>query len=175
MPDLVANGIALFLAWVFGSGAVHKIRHAAHYRPLVGRYLNVERVPAGVVHGIAALELTIALALLSPGSVGTAGLAGAAALLFAYAGLIGLQLAQGRTDMKCGCSGPASDVAVSPALVLRNLACAALALMALLPATEIDGGAMGILFSLSLAAFAIVVYLACEQLLANGQQMAGGR
>ena len=159
MPDLVANAIALFLAWMFGVAAVHKFGHAGHYRRLVGSYLDTASVPAGAVYTIAALELTLALALLIPGVAGAVGLPGAAALLVAYAGLMGLQLARGRADMKCGCAGPAADVTISPALVVRNLVCAALALAATMPALEVSVGMTGILFSLLLAIFAIVVYL----------------
>ena len=172
VPDLIATGVAWFLAWLFGTAAFHKVRNIEFYQRLMGTYLNDSPVDSVFVRLVAALELGLSLAMLLPQSR-WAGLAAAALALIAYACLMGLQLARGRADMKCGCAGPASDTTISPALVLRNVACAALALLAMSPTISVDSGLAGIGLALFVATFAAVTYLGSEQLIANAQQMAG--
>jgi hypothetical protein len=123
---------------------------------------------------VAVLELTIALALLLP-MTASAGLRAAAAVLALYAALMTWQLIRGRRELRCGCAGPASELAVSPALVGRNLVCAGLALLALAPRTETVAGAAGLGLSLYVAVFLIILYLCSEQIVSNSQQMARGK
>jgi hypothetical protein len=172
LPDLIAIGVAWFLAWLFGTAALHKARNIEHYRRLMGKYLDGAPVSSLMVWLLAALEVSFALAMLVP-QTQWAGLAATALLLVAYAGLMGLQLARGRADMKCGCAGPASDTTISPALVLRNLGCAAMALLAMAPTISVDAGVAGIGLALFVATFAALAYLGSDQLIANAQQMAG--
>jgi hypothetical protein len=75
--------------------------------------------------------------------------------------------------MACGCAGPDSALAVSPALVVRNLVCAALALLALLPSAIISAGMLDFGLSLSCAIFLSLLYLCSDQIIANAQYMAG--
>lgn len=172
VPDLVATGVAWFLAWLLGSAAFHKARNIEQYQRLMGKYLNDSAVGSVFVWLVAAVELCMTLAMLLP-QTRWAGLAAAALLLIAYAGMMGVQLAKGRADMKCGCAGPASDTTISPTLVLRNLACAALALVAMSPTISVDSSAAGTGLALFVATFAALTYLGSEQLIANAQQMAG--
>lgn len=172
MPDLIVMGIGWFLAWLFGTAAVHKLRNIGHYRRLMGKYLDGGPVAPVFVWLVAAVEMSLAIAVVLP-QTQRIGLASTALLLIAYAGLMGLQLARGRADMKCGCAGPASDTTISPALVLRNLACAVLALVAMAPNVSVDAGVAGIGLALFVASFAALAYLGSEQLIANAQQMAG--
>lgn len=172
VPDLIADGVAWFLAWLFGTAALHKARNIEHYRRLMGKYLNGSPVGPVFVWLVASVELSVALTMLLPQTRWT-GLAGTALLLIAYASLMGVQLARGRADMKCGCAGPASDTTISPALMLRNLACAALALVAMTPNISVDAGVAGVGLALFVATFAALTYLGSEQLIANAQHMAG--
>ena len=172
MPDLIAMGVGWFLAWLFGTAALHKARNIAHYQRLMGKYLNDSPVAPVFVWLVAAVEMSLAIAMLLPQTQRT-GLVATALLLIAYAGLMSLQLARGRADMKCGCAGPASDTTISPALVLRNLACAALALVAMAPNVSVDAGVAGVGLALFVASFAALAYLGSEQLIANAQHMAG--
>ena len=172
LPDLIANGLAWFLAWLFARAAVHKLTAAGYYGPLIHRYLPA--IPAGKawVLLVAATEAGIALALLLPQS--RAGALGAAAmLLLAYAALMAGQILSGRTDMACGCAGPDSSLGVSWALVVRNGICAALALLATTAANAATGGWAGIALSCFVAVFAALVYATCEQIISNAQWMAG--
>lgn len=174
MPDLIVVGIALFLSWLFGSAALHKWRNVGHYRQLMARYLNGAGVSGVQVRLVAMVELTCVLLLLVP-VTRQAGLLVAAVLLLSYAALMGLQLARGRADMKCGCAGPASDVTISPALVARNSITAVLAAGAMLPSASIEAGVAGIGLALFVAVFTTLLYLGSEQLIVNAQQMAGER
>jgi uncharacterized membrane protein len=167
-------GVAWFLAWLLGTAALHKARNAEHYQRLMGKYLSGLPVGPVLVWLVAAIELSLALAMLLP-QTQRAGLVGTSFLLLAYACMMSVQLARGRADMKCGCAGPASDTTISPTLVLRNLACAVLALLATTPTISMDAGVAGIGLALFVAAFAALIYLGSEQLIANGQQMAGER
>jgi hypothetical protein len=172
LPELISTGVAWFLAWLFGWAALHKFRAPAYYMRLI--QAHVPQLPGGslLVWVVAALELAIALALVVP-LWRTAGLQAGAALLVAYAALMSVQLARGVTDMQCGCAGPASSVSISVALVVRNLVCAALALLALAPLAGVPVGPPGTMLSAFVAGFAVLVYLCSEQLISNAQQMAG--
>jgi hypothetical protein len=172
LPELISTGVAWFLAWLFGWAALHKFRAPAYYGRLIRAHLPQLPAVAPLVRVVAVLELAIALALVVP-LWRTAGLQAGAALLVSYAALMALQLARGVTDMQCGCAGPASTVSISVALVVRNLVCAALALLALTPLAGVPVGAAGTMLSAFVAAFAVVIYLCSEQLISNAQQMAG--
>jgi hypothetical protein len=95
----------------------------------------------------------------------------AALLLLGYAGLMAWQILRGQVGMQCGCAGPDSQLAISWALVIRNTVCAGLALLAM------DSGAasgwLALALALLIAAFAVIVYETCEQLIGNAQWMAG--
>ena len=87
--------------------------------------------------------------------------------------MMAVQIKRGRDDIACGCAGPASILTVSPALVLRNLLCALLAVIAgLLP--ELSSPVLSA-YSLAggIAAFMVVLYICSDQLIANAQMMAG--
>ncbi len=172
MPDLITAGLAWFFAWLFAVAAVHKLRSPLYYQALLGSWFPALPGIRLVVFGVAGAELAIVVALLVPGSR-TAGLLVSALLLLVYAVAMGLQLASGRRDVKCGCAGPASSITVSAPLLLRNLICAFLALLALLPGRELSVGFAGLGLSLSVAGFLVAGYLNSEQLIANAQRLAG--
>jgi len=174
LPDLISIGLAWFLAWLFAAAALHKFRAPDDYRELLGAYLPGLPSSRVFVWLPASLELGLALLLLLP-QLRSVGLAGGALLLLAYAGLMGLQLARGNTDLKCGCAGAASSTTVSPVLVVRNLVCALLALAALAPSVLVSAGLAGMVLSIFIAVFSVVIYLSTEQIISNAQQIAGER
>jgi Methylamine utilisation protein MauE len=178
MPDLISSGVALFFAWLFALAGVHKLRSPAYYVDLLASYFpSLPASPAWLVAPVAALELAIAALLIFPQTLGL-GLLGCAAVLCIYAIAMALQIWRGKSDMACGCAGPASNLSVSPALVIRNLLCATLALcsFALLiqaQTASVEAGLVGYGLSAFVAGFMIVLYLCSDQLIANAQQMAG--
>jgi Methylamine utilisation protein MauE len=173
MPEFVAYGISGFIAWLMALAAWHKWSDPAAYRAVVVAYLGGAPVSAALVPLVAALEAGIALALLVPASRQLA-LVAAAALLLAYAALMGLQVLQGRRDLRCGCAGPDAAVTVSPVLVGRNLCCVALALAALQVQPTTAGAVSALLAASLLAVFLVLTYLCCEHLIGNAQRMAKG-
>ncbi len=177
LPEVVGVALAGFLAWLLATAGVHKLRHPARFSELAAQYLPQSLRPLwrdALVYPVGVLELAIALALLPPQTRQVAALV-AAAVLMSYALMMAWQLAQGRRDLRCGCAGPASDVLVSPALVLRNLLIAGFALLLVLPAGSFAPSAAGILLALCMAGFFIGLYLAAEQLISNSQHMARSR
>jgi hypothetical protein len=167
----VTTGVALFLCWLFGAAAVHKLRAPAYYTRLVSAYLPAEGVARVAVPVIALTELCLALALLLPASRSLA-LVAAAALLISYALSMAWQYLRGRADLECGCSGPAATITVGPALIVRNLVCAALAGSLVYSGSAVPE-TMGVVLAVFLALFLIFIYLCSDQIIANAQAMAG--
>jgi hypothetical protein len=173
MPDLISSGLALFFAWLFAVAGVHKLRSPGYYVDLMSSYLpSTSSSSALLIRFVAAIELSIAALLLLPQSR-VVGLLGCALLLSIYAFVMVLQIRRGMSDMACGCAGPASTLTVSPALVVRNVLCAALALFALGGTATVAAGLTGYGLSAFIASFMIILYLCSDQLIANAQQMAG--
>lgn len=171
MPTIISDGVAWFLVCLFVQAAWHKLGAPEYYRRLMTRYAG--RPGGGIaVWLVALLEAYIALSLLLPESR-AAGLAAAAGLLLAYGGLMAWQLLRGESNMQCGCAGPDSQLGVSWALVVRNGVCAGLALLAMTAGVTADAGWIGLVISLFVALFALLVYETSEQLISNAQWMAG--
>jgi hypothetical protein len=171
LPAMIGNGLAWFLLWLFAQAAYHKLGAPQYYRQLMTRYAG--GTAGGIaVWLVAAVEAGIALSLLVS-RWRTAGLAVAAALLLFYAGLMASQILRGSIGMQCGCAGPESQLGISWALVIRNLVCAGLALLAITSPAGGGGGWLGAGLSLFVAAFAALVYVTSEQIISNAQWMAG--
>lgn len=172
MPELIVTGLAWFFAWLFAVAAMHKLRDNGYYRGLLASWFP--GLPPGLplAYLAACSELLVVIMLLLP-ATRSAGLLASAMLLLVYALAMGVQLAEGRRDLKCGCAGPASNATISPALLIRNVLCAALALLAVVSVQDAAVTAAGVVLSLALAAFLIAGYLTSEQLITNAQLMGG--
>lgn len=171
MPAPVTTGVALFLCWIFGAAGIHKLQAPSYYSRLVTAYLPSPGLARVAVPAIALGELCVAVALLLP-AWRPLGLAAAAIVLAGYALSMAWQYLRGRADLECGCSGPASNVTVGPALILRNLVCAGLA-GSLVVSGNAPLGAMGMALAVFLALFLVFVYMCSDQIIANAQAMAG--
>jgi hypothetical protein len=131
------------LALLFLAAARHKLRDPRAFVATVRAYRLGPPWTAPFSAGVVVTaELAVPLLL---GVARTAGLLAAAALLLAYAGAIGINLARGRRDLDCGCFGPAVRRPIGGGLVARNLALAAVALAGLAPLSArawswVDGG-----------------------------------
>jgi hypothetical protein len=155
------------LALVFAQAAWHKLRGLGAFAAAVAAY---ELLPPSlaplVATQLAATELVLVGTLLLPPARAGASVA-AFALLCIYSAAIALNLARGRRDIDCGCTGPALRQRLSGWLLVRNAALGVLVLLGAAPAAQrmltladalpIAGGA--------LALFALV--LAANQLAAN--------
>ena len=141
MDPVLHRVLRVSLAGLFAVAASHKLRAPVPFAATLAGYALL---PAWALKPVAvvlpALEVALVLALLAPvpGAAAVAA-AGGAALLAVYSAAIGINLARGRTDIDCGCLGPAAaDGSVgsplSAGLLARNaalaLACCAVALPA---------------------------------------------
>lgn len=143
--ELVLRGA---LALLLGTGAVQKARDRASFRAAVEGYeLLPARAAAIAACAFPALEAALALALVVPLGLGVRGLAlGAAALLFTlYGTAIAINLARGRREIDCGCSGPAARIPLSGWLLARNALLVGAALACLGGATQRSLGAVDVL------------------------------
>lgn len=165
MLDPVADLIVrTALAWLMAAAAWHKRRDPVGFRQALAAY---EVWPAGGVAGFAVAvpvaEAALAAALVAPGWR-LVGLFGTAAVLSAYAVAMGVNLWRGRRDLDCGCGG--TPTPIGPWLIGRNLALAAVAVLASAPVASrplswVDGLSV-VAATLALAA----CWLAAEGLLA---------
>ena len=133
MDPVIDVTVRAALALLFLAAAGHKVRDLGRFRSTLAEYrlLPAALVPAGTVL-VVGTEAAIAVALVVPVLRVTA-LAAAAALLGLYGAAIAVNLARGRRDLDCGCTGPTVRRPISGWLVARNAALAAVALAAVTP------------------------------------------
>jgi len=155
------------LSLLFARAAAHKLADVGAFRRAVEGYRLVAppwTVPVGAA--LIAAEVAVAVGLWLPHVAPLAAL-GAAALLALYGGAMALNLARGRRDLDCGCTGPAHRQPIRPALVVRNALLAGAALVGALPA---GARALGWLDLVTVAAGAgalALCYAAADGLLAE--------
>ncbi len=127
--------LRLTLALIFATALTHKLKDPRAFGAAVADY---RLLPSALLMPVTAtlllLEVLVVLALVLPG-LGRFGAWAAAASLTLYAGAITINLARGRREIDCGCSGPALRQQLSEWLVLRNALLAVLAVLAAQPAT----------------------------------------
>jgi hypothetical protein len=125
----------LSLASLFLWSAAHKVRASADFRAALSAYRLVPTGALRTAHRLlVAMEVAISLALLVPGLAPGSALA-AAGLLCLYSAAILVNLVRGRREIDCGCAGLARSRPISPALLSRNAALVAAALLCVLPSS----------------------------------------
>ncbi len=163
------------LALVFAQAAWHKARDLGAFAAAVANY---ELIPSPLAP-LAATQLLVAEILLvgtlwlPPARTGAA--LAALALLALYAAAIAVNLARGRRDIDCGCTGPALRQPLSGWLLARNAALGALALATALPTEARTLGAADALPIAGGAAAGFALTLAANQLAANAPASRGLR
>lgn len=164
----LALALRFGLALLFASSAWHKLRDLDAFREALHAYRLVPEPllrPAVLALIGAELATSGALALSVFGGIP------AALLLSLYTFAIAANLARGRTEIDCGCFGPASRQPLSLALVVRNFGLIALALACVLP----EGArALVWLDGLTIAAFVglgVLLHGAVNTLLANAPRL----
>lgn len=170
MPEIDPIIIAIAhyaVALLFLSSAYAKATNFAVFRATLAEY---ELLPRGFVGFaaivFAALELLIGIAALIAGTAVVAMVA-AAVLLCVYALAIGINLARGRRDIDCGCTGPATRQLLSGWLLVRNAGLVAFtAIGAMAPTGRALLMADWVVVGLGLTAL-VTLYAAINQLLAN--------
>jgi Methylamine utilisation protein MauE len=165
---LVANlGVAcLFLLACYG-----KLTGFVVFRATLADYELVPASLTGVVaSAVIASEMAIGIGALVP-FVARAAMLAAAALLLIYAAAIGINLARGRRDIDCGCTGPATRQLLSGWLLMRNAGLAGVALVGAAAQGERSLHAADfVLAGLALLGVASL-YAAINQLMANAPRL----
>lgn len=163
------------LAILLLHAAAHKLRAPARFRAAFAGYriLPERLVPAASVF-VVLCELAAGIGLLAPGA-GAAPALLAAALLTTYAVAIAINLARGRRDIDCGCTGPAARRPLGAGLVVRNAGLSLAALAAAAPA-----GARNLLWVDGVTVVAFVaatalLYAAADLALATAPRLAALR
>ena len=110
----------IFLSFVFGAAAVHKLRDA---KAFVETLRDYQLIPSPLLGPVSALVIGLEVFVvfgLWPVSLRTEATVTAAALLVSYAVAIGVNLGRGRREIDCGCSWGESGQTISWGLVFRN-------------------------------------------------------
>ena len=170
LAGVVATAISIFVAALFLHAGVSKWRSPGAYRETVAAVLG-ERGVNHAVRCLAAIEVAVAVLVAFPGSR-VPGLLVSCAVLAGYAGVMAYQLRWGEANLRCGCSGPASDTRIGSELVWRNLLLAGAALWA--SSTAIAREANGLGLAVGLALVILVVYAALDQWVQNRQRWVRG-
>ena len=179
---LLSDACALFFLWIFAQAGLHKMTQAnAHYYSnLALQYFNLyqglnddvkkaQQLPwlNRAIKAIGAIEFSLALLVVVP-STRTFATVCIIVVLLSYMAMMAAQLYQGKKAMDCGCGG-ASQLKISGALLVRNLAYCVMALLCLSSGQLIFSSATVVIFVIAFAA--ISLNLIIEQLIANDQQL----
>jgi hypothetical protein len=164
LPVLVAN---LLFGGLFVLGGTSKLGGFAVFTETLGNY---RLLPAGLVRPAGAMiafaELALGAAAIIAVPLGSQiAMLGIAALLFAYAAAMGINIARGRDHIDCGCSFGAARASLGWELVARNIALGLIAFaMFALPVSARPLGAIDWISGVgAIAAFALL-YLGFGQL-----------
>lgn len=166
-----ATGIAVFACGLFAQAGYAKLKQPGAYRQPLQEYLGIRALPAWAPRAVGGLELAAAFAVALPATRGLGAIV-CASLLLCYAIAMAMQVRQGRVDLRCGCSGPASDTRVSPALVIRNVM-AALPCLGLVFVAGAPVPAPAVLIGAALGVVLLLTYLSGDQIIANRQRLQG--
>ncbi len=111
----------LLLAIVFARAGFAKLRNPAEFtRALRGYAIVPEPLVAPAAAALLAIECLLVPALLVPAWASAASALATLALVL-YTSAIAVNLARGRRDSDCGCSGPLARQSLHEWLVVRNL------------------------------------------------------
>ena len=159
------------IACLFLSACFGKVRGFGVFRATLEDY---ELVPSILVSSCAiaviAVEAVIGVGALIPGFAPLS-MAAAVALLMVYVLAIGINLARGRTDIDCGCTGPAVRQLISKWLLLRNLGLAGIALVGMATPSQRPPHMADLVLTGVALLGAMALYGAINQLMANAPRL----
>jgi hypothetical protein len=167
--DAVLRGA---LALLFLLAASHKARDLGAFRETL---LDYRLLPAGTAAAAARVivgaELAAAAALLAPGPRIPGPLL-TALLLGVYTSAIAINLARGRRDVDCGCTGPALRQPLRGALLARNTMLLAGALACLAPVHPRPLVWVDALTIVAAVSVLVMFYATLDRMLANAPRLA---
>ena len=116
----VGYTVAIAFALLFAHAALGKWRELGEFRAVLDNYrILPPPLVATAALVVPVLETVVALSLLAA-PTRPWGAAAGAALLLAYATAIAINLRRGRSDLDCGCAGPADRRPIAHWMVWRN-------------------------------------------------------
>lgn len=165
--------LRLGIAAIFAGALLHKFGRWQAFAGIISSYLADTPLQSRLAAGLVACLVVAAegMAVVSALLPGMASTLPAAALLLIYAAAMQFNIARGN-GLDCGCSWGAARQPISGRLVTRNLALAAGAFLATLPAAR-SPVAMDIVSAAGGAALLVVAYVIVNQLAANRQALEG--
>lgn len=171
LDPLILKVISIGFGLLFLLAAIHKFSTAQQFRVILEEYQVMPRVLAGPVAPIVPLlEVLLSIGWFTGYRPQLVALS-SAALLAVYTSAIGINLLRGRIHIGCGCGVAGSsdgDQQLSSGLLLRNSVLIGIALVAAIPATVRPFGAIDYVTLATTLLASALLYLAANQLLANG-------
>jgi hypothetical protein len=159
------------MATLFAVAAAHKFQAQSTFRAALTDY---QVLPSALTLPIAliipVIELSAAVMILFPASKQYAA-AMMIILLILYTAAIGLNIYRGRSDLDCGCTGPASKQTLSGWLVIRNLLLIGLLFITLSPSIARALNWMDILVIAFSVLTATSLYAGLNRLFAQSRQL----
>jgi len=157
-----------FFSLLFGVAATHKLTSWRLFEQQVADYRVLPRAwttPAAVL--VPAVEAVLALGWLAAGARPAVALL-SALVLAGYGVAMAWNLSRGRDTIDCGCGGVDGSQVIRPALVVRNLVLAVLALApACVPPAAREVGWVDWISVLAGALALLGIYTTANQILAN--------
>lgn len=161
----------LAMAAIFAQAAFHSLRDWPTYAAVVENYRLAPAPAARLAARVLPAGEIVAAALLLIPSLRFAGPSLGLLLMGAFTAAVAVNVARDRVQIDCGCGG-ASGQQVSAALVLRNLLlCGLLAASMAAPVPHTIDAAF-VVGVLGAAGFAVLLYFAANQLMANARALA---
>jgi uncharacterized membrane protein YphA (DoxX/SURF4 family) len=155
----------LLLIALFAGSLTHKLKSPTEFIESVSQYeLISARLSTAAAWLFIACEL-IAIALLALGR--PEGAVAAITLLVVYTAAISINLMRGRTDIDCGCAGPAARQSLSSWLIVRNVALTAVAVVAMIPSEIRSLGTLDLITVVSVVISGSLCYAAFNALAAT--------
>lgn len=165
MDPVLQLSLRVAFALLLASAARHKLGDPQRFRAVLAAYeLLPPRVVAAVAPGVGAMEALLAAGLLF-GLLLPWTAAAVSLLMLTYAAAIEVNVRRGRTDIDCGCMGPASRVPLGRELVARNLVLALAAAALAVPAVTRNSVWLDAVGFLATVAALTLLWLAGERML----------
>ena len=176
LTQLLSDPVAIYaaragIALLFALAAWSKVRNLSVFRATLADY---ELVPKVVLKPVAltvvGVEIFIVIGACWPGFASTA-MAVALVLLLTYAAAIAINLIRGRTDIDCGCTGPAVRQSLSSWLLVRNTVLASIASVGFNAPDGREISFPDYVMVILVVGAATVLYAAANQLMANAPRL----
>ena len=176
LTQLLSDPVAVYaaragIALLFVFAVWSKLRNFSIFRATLADY---ELFPAMFVKPVASLVVILEIAIVGGAwfaDTAPATMMLAMGLLLIYASAIAINLIRGRSDIDCGCTGPAVRQSLSSWLLVRNTVLASIAVVGSHTPNLRDIGVLDYSIAAGVIIAGSVIYLAANQLMANAPRL----